>query len=265
MILKATLATALIISIYCSSVSGEEPKLPAKESFHLFLLAGQSNMAGRGKPDDISRQTNPRILALNKQHQWQVATDPLHWDKPAAGTGIGKPFAEIIASKNPSITIGLIPAACGGSSINSWQPGKFWSQTKSHPWDDSIARARLAMENGTLKAILWHQGEGDSSATNAPLHKQQLIDLINRFRKELNAPDLPFIIGQLGRFPAKPWSAEREMVDAAHQAVAKELKNVRFVPIENPESIGDHLHFDTPTLRRLAEGYASAYLELAGR
>jgi len=88
--------------------------------------------------------------------------------------------------------------------------------------------------------------------------------LITRFRKELDAPELPFIIGQLGRFPAKPWNENREAVDAAQRAVAKKMKNVRFVEIPNPESVGDHLHFDTPTLRRFAEGYAAAYLDITG-
>lgn len=257
-----TLASAFLALSLVTALSAEEVKLPSKEKFQLFLLAGQSNMAGRGKLDEAARQTNSAILALDKKQEWKIATDPLHWDKPAAGTGIGRPFAEIILSKNPGATIGLIPTACGGSPIETWLPGKFWGQTKSHPWDDSIAAAKKAMKDGTLKAILWHQGESDSTAGDAPKYAERLEDLINRFRKELDAPDLPFIIGQLGRFPAKPWDANRGMVDAAQQAVAKKLKNVRFVPIENPSSIGDNLHFDTPTLRRFAEGYATAYLDI---
>ena len=253
------------LSLRPSAMYADEVRVPEKKDFHLFLLAGQSNMAGRGRSDEEAKQADPRILVLGKKHEWQVAMDPLHWDKPAAGTGIGKPFARIIAERNPGATIGLIPTACGGSPIRTWQPGEFWGQTKSHPWDDSIARAKLAMKAGTLKAILWHQGESDATAGDAPLYEKRLEDLIIRFRNELDAPELPFIIGQLGRFPAKPWSPEREAIDAAQRAVAKKMKNVRFVPIENPNSIGDHLHFDTPTLRRFAAGYAEAYLGMAGK
>lgn len=242
----------------------QEVKIPEKKNFELFLLAGQSNMAGRGKADEVSKRTDSRILALNKQNTWQIAVDPLHWDKSAAGTGIGRPFASIVAAKNPDIVIGLIPSACGGSPIRTWKPGQYWEQTKNHPWDDSIARAKLAMKDGTLKAILWHQGESDSNAKAAPEYEKELVDLIDRFRKELAAPDLPFIIGQLGRFPAKPWDKNREAIDAAHRAAAEKVKNVRFVEIPNPESIGDNLHFDTPTLRRFAEGYAAAYFDITG-
>ncbi|MEA3210844.1 MAG: hypothetical protein QOE70_3901 [Chthoniobacter sp.] len=244
---------------------GADPavQLPAKKDFHLFLLAGQSNMAGRGKLDDEARKPKPRIFSLNKDGEWQPAVDPLHWDKSAAGTGIGKPFAEIVAAKTPGISIGLIPTACGGSPIATWTPGASWEQTKSHPWDDAIARAKRALQDGTLKGILWHQGESDSNAKGAAEHEKRLEELITRFRTELNAPDLPFIIGQLGRFPAKPWDENREAVNAAQQAVAKKMKNVRFVPIpEGTNSIGDNLHFDTPTLRNFAKGYVDAYLQI---
>ena len=253
----------LLLSTLSFSLA-EDVKIPSKEKFHLFILAGQSNMAGRGKADAISKQTDPQILALNKKQQWQIATDPLHWDKRSAGTGIGRPFAAIIAEKDPDITIGLIPTACGGSPISVWKPGKHFNQTNSHPWDDSIAAAKIAMKEGTLKAILWHQGESDSGPKDSPLYEERLTDLITRFRKELDSPDLPFIIGQLGRFPARPWNRDREAVDAAQKAVAAKMKNVAFVPIEDPESVGDNLHFNTETLRRFAKGYAEAYLEIAG-
>src|SRR3954469_12517427 len=106
-----SLILPLIISII--PVYGADPnvQLPAKKDFHLFILAGQSNMAGRGKLDDEARQPKPRVFSLNKQGEWQPAVDPLHWDKGAAGTGVGKPFGEIIAAKDPGITVGLVPTA----------------------------------------------------------------------------------------------------------------------------------------------------------
>jgi len=254
---------ALLLTVVPTLAADPAVKLPAKPDFHLFLLAGQSNMAGRGKLDAEARKSNLHILSLNKEGQWQPAVDPLHWDKSSAGTGVGKPFAEIIAFKNPGISIGLIPAACGGSPISTWTPGASWAQTKSQPYDDAIARAKRALQDGTLKGILWHQGESDSNPKGAPEHEMRLEELITRLRTELNAPDLPFIIGQLGRFPAKPWNADREAVNAAQQAVAKKMKNVRFVSAEGLNS-RDNLHFDTPSLRILAKGYADAYLEIVG-
>jgi hypothetical protein len=246
-----------------SLATAADVQLPPKKDLQLFILAGQSNMAGRGQIDDEGRTPKPRVYALNKDSQWQPAVDPLHWDKPGAGVGIGKTFGEIIAAGNPGISVGLVPTACGGSPISTWMPGQRWAQTNSNPWDDAIARAKRAMQDGTLKAILWHQGESDATAKDAPLYEKRLEDLITRFRTELNAPDLPFIIGQLGRFPGKPWNENIEAVHAAQQAVAKKMKNVRFVPIEGMTS-KDNLHYDTPSQRIFAKGYADAYLQMTG-
>jgi len=240
--------------------------LSAKEPMQLFLLAGQSNMAGRGGLKELTpadAAPNPQVLALNAKGEWQPAVDPLHWDKAGAGVGPGKFFGAAIAAKNPGVVIGLIPTACGGSPISTWEPGRSWEQTNSKPWDDSIARAKLAMKDGTLKAILWHQGESDSNAKLAPLYEEKLTALIARFRAELNAPELPFIIGQLGMFESegKPWSAERIAVDKAQQAVAEKVPHVYFVSAKGLGSKGDKLHFSTPAQKIFAERYVEAYLK----
>lgn len=257
----------LVLGILCWPVSiaigAVGISLPSKDQLHLFLLAGQSNMAGRGLVAELmesDREPATRVLALNASGSWQVATDPLHWDKPEAGVGVGKFFGRLVADATPGVVVGLIPSACGGSPISTWEPGKFFEQTKSNPWDDSIVRARQAMKDGTLKGILWHQGEGDSNLKNGPLYEERLTDLINRFRSELNAPELPFIIGQLGIFPERPWSVGRTEVDRAQQAVAAKMPHVYFVTAEGLTS-KDNLHFDTASLKVLAGRYAAAYLK----
>ncbi|HEX8916483.1 MAG TPA: sialate O-acetylesterase, partial [Humisphaera sp.] len=55
---------------------------PAKDKFLLFLLVGQSNMAGRGKVEDEDRKPHPRVVSLDKAGQWVPAVDPIHFDKP---------------------------------------------------------------------------------------------------------------------------------------------------------------------------------------
>ncbi len=260
--LGSVAAFALAGSMLAQSVSG----LP-KGEVELFLLAGQSNMAGRGAVAELAltdaAADRPRVWALNKDGAWQPAMDPLHWDKAGSGVGPGKFFGRIIAAGKPGVIVGLIPTACGGSPIATWVPGAYWEQTKSNPWDDAMVRARRAMQDGTLKAILWHQGEGDTGARTAPLYEQNLTELITRFRKELNVPEIPFIIGQLGRFDAegKPWNAGCIEVDRAQRAVAAKMPRVYFVSAEGLASKGDKLHFSTASQKTLAEHYAEAYLK----
>ena len=62
-----------------------QPSLPDSTKLDLFLLVGQSNMAGRGKVEPADQIINPRIWVLNQEQKWSPAVDPLHSaDKPAA-------------------------------------------------------------------------------------------------------------------------------------------------------------------------------------
>ncbi len=243
--------------------AAESAKIPAKEKFHLFLLVGQSNMAGRGKVEDQDKIANDRVLMLSKSGEWVTAVDPLHFDKPVAGVGLGRTFGLEVAKATPGITVGLIPCAVGGSPIDTWKPGAYYPATKSRPWDDAINRAKLARKSGSLKGILWHQGESDSTAALAPGYEAKLHDLVKRLRKELDAPEVPFLVGQLGQFEDVPWNEDRKQVDAAHRELAKKLPNCAFVESTGLKHKGDKVHFDSASYRELGKRYAKVYLKLA--
>jgi hypothetical protein len=202
------------------------------------------------------------VLALNKSNEWVPAKDPIHFDKPVAGVGLGRSFGVILADRGPSITIGLIPCAAGGSPISSWEPGGYHGQTRSHPYDDAVKRTKIAMQKGTLKAVLWHQGESDSQPEKAKVYEQKLHALIDRFRAEFDSSDLPFIAGQLGRFPDRPWDDARELVNSVHESLPKEVKNTAFVPSTGLTHKGDKVHFDAKSLREFGKRYAEAYFNL---
>ena len=126
-------------------------------------------------------------------------------------------------------------------------------------------RDQAASPRGELRGILWHQGEADGTAAAAPLYEARLRSLIARFRAEFGKPDLPFIIGQLGRFEGKPWTTGYQQVDAAQQRVAADVPNVAFVSSEGLEDKGDQLHFSAGAARELGRRYAQAYLRLTRR
>lgn len=237
--------------------------LPSRETFHLFLLVGQSNMAGRGAVTPADRIPHPRVLMLDQAGAWVPAVDPMHFDKPGiAGVGLGRTFAIRMAEANPGVTIGLIPCAVGGSPIDAWKPGAYYEPTKSHPWDDALRRARIALGAGTLQGILWHQGESDSTAALAPAYEAKLHALIDRLRTELDARDVPFVVGQLGKFAGNPWNEFRLQVDAAHRDLPGKVSRTAFVSSEGLKDKGDKIHFDADSYRELGRRYAEAYLAL---
>ena len=259
--MKHVLLGVLLAGYSPLSALGDEP-LPPKEKFHLFLLVGQSNMAGRGKVAEQDRKPHPRVLMLNKSGEWVPAVDPLHFDKPVAGVGLGKTFGVLVAEANEGVTVGLIPCAAGGSPIKSWEPGGYHSQTKSHPYDDALDRAKVALKSGTLKGILWHQGESDAKPELAAVYEEKLRALVGRFRKELDAPKVPFIAGQMGQFKERPWSDTKKRVDAAHRALPEKVADTAFVNSDGLKHKGDRVHFDAASYRTFGERYAKAYLEM---
>ncbi len=258
---KPTLGWLLLMSAMILSAA-DAVKLPPKEKFHLFLLAGQSNMAGRGEVLPEDRKPDERILMLNAAGEWVPATDPVHYDKPGAGVGPARSFARALTAADPTVTVGLIPAACGGSSIRQWEPGAYWRQTRSHPYDDAVQRTRRAQQDGTLKAILWHQGESDANAGGLPEYEPRLTRMIAAFRRDLQMPDLPFIAGQLSR-PAKGrWSENRSRFDAALRRALNASPPSALVPSDGLTLNRDRIHFDRKSQQEFGKRYFEAYRSL---
>lgn len=240
---------------------GSAQDLPSKENFHLYLLVGQSNMAGRGKVTEEDKKAHPRVLMLSKEKKWVPAVDPMHFDKPIAGVGLGRTFGIEMAKANSQIVIGLIPCAVGGSPIDAWEPGGYHESTKTHPWDDMLPRAKEALQAGILKGILWHQGESDSKAGLAPAYEKKLHALIDRFRKTFDAPDVPFLAGAMGNWPERPWDEWKKQVDAAHRALPGKIPNTAFVSADELNH-RDKVHFDRASYLVFGKRYAEALRNL---
>lgn len=248
--------------LYAQDLPSSQP--PEKPDFHLFLLIGQSNMAGRGKVSEVDRTAHPSVWMLDQSRNWVPATDPLHFDKPKlVGVGIGKTFAIDYVNANPNVAVGLIPCAVGGSAIATWQPGGYHRQTKSHPYDEALDRALSALKSGTLKGILWHQGESDSKPELSNAYQKNLHELIARLRRELASPNVPFIAGQMGQFEERPWNDDRKRVDAAHRSLPDQVPQTGFAPSDGLTHKGDEVHFDAASYRELGHRYFQSYQAVA--
>ena len=63
----------IVTFVFFYSFCSAQPKEGVDTNFHLYLLAGQSNMAGRGPLDSLSKETNPQIWMLDKNNHWVLA------------------------------------------------------------------------------------------------------------------------------------------------------------------------------------------------
>ena len=83
----------------------------------VYIMAGQSNMAGRGEIEFIDTITNERVQAINEFGELILAKEPIHFYEPnAAGVDCGLSFGNHMLDNVPdNVTILMIPTAVGGT------------------------------------------------------------------------------------------------------------------------------------------------------
>ena len=241
--------------------AGEGVELPSPDKFLLVLLTGQSNMAGRGQVTDENKTLDPRVLMLTRDLEWVVAKDPVHFDKKAAGVGIARTFAERLAADHPDAVIGLVPVAAGGSSLTEWLPGVLCKSTGTYPFDDAMARIDAVGGQGTWTAILFHQGESDTGA-NADRYYDLMSAHIRTLREKLGAPDVPVVVGELGRWDERALRPGQVKVTEAQRRVVAEQPPAAFVSSADLTPNPDRIHFDSRSLKIFARRYYEAFLGL---
>jgi hypothetical protein len=225
-----------------------------QQKMDIYLLMGQSNMAGRGKLTDENRAvSDPKVFMLNKDQKWVTAKHPLHFDKSVAAVGPGLAFGMEMKKFTKKRAIGLVPCAVGGTSINHWVPGAYDKATDSHPWDDAEVRIKEAMKTGTIRGVIWHQGESDSHPDSAALYMNKLENLITRVRALTGNPGLPFVAGELGRY-----KESYSPINAVLAGLPEKVRGTAVVSSEGFVHNGDGVHFDAPSADEFGKRYAKA-------
>jgi len=218
---------------------------------------GQSNMVGRDTRGMDSQTNNPHILALNADGKWVVAKDPLHQDgRIPPGVGPGMSFAREMLKANPNITIGLVPCAVGGTPLRRWVKG-------GDLYEKAISRAKTAMQSGIIKGALWHQGESDTTKKeDADTYGARLIQMFKDLRADLNTPDLPIVVGQLGPFLTPEKYAYVDTVRTAIKQMPAALPHVGYADSRGLTDKGDQLHFNAASQQEFGVRYAKAMQSL---
>lgn len=220
-----------------------------------FLMLGQSNMAGRGFIDEVPRICNEKIKML-RNGRWQLMSEPINYDREVAGVGLASSFALSWVEDHPTEEIGLIPCAEGGSSLDEW--------TIEGPlYQHALYQAKLALAEGDLAGILWHQGESDSYQGLWETYYQKFLTIITALRKDLGVPDIPVIIGGLGDYLGKvgfgKHCVEFEKVSKELQCFAEEQANCYFVSAVDLTANPDGIHLDALSQRKFGLRYYEAF------
>jgi len=219
------------------------------EPLDIYLLIGQSNMAGRAELSKPESAAVAGCYLMNSKGQWEPATNPLNrYSTIRKGLGKqklgpGSAFAVAIRDAHPDTALGLVVNAKGGTKIEQWQKGtNFYNQ--------ALERTRAAMKSGTLKGILWHQGESDAKAPEG--YAEKLQQLVRDIRDDLGSPELPFVAGEVGNS------------EAINQQIRKLPSKVPGTAVVSAEGLTlfDKAHFDQRSANLLGKRYAEEMLKL---
>ena len=240
-------------------------EMPSQSNFWIFVMAGQSNMAGRGfvEPQDTIPDT--RVFSLDANNKWILAKEPLHYYEPdLTGLDCGLSFGKKLASYLPdSISIGLIPCAVGGTSLEQWTGDTAFRGVKLK--SNLKEKIRIAEVDGTVKAILWHQGENDASRAGGGVssYRSGLYSLFRDFRTIAGNDSLPIIMGELGDFLRESeFCGYQDTINSVLKQVSSGDPNIILVRTKDLAHKGDFLHFNSSSLRILGERFAESYLSL---
>jgi hypothetical protein len=249
----------ITISGYWYLLSTNPFLFDGRQEVCIYVLAGQSNMAGRGRLTKEDLIPEEKIYTIGPHLLWEKAKHPLHSDRPQAGFGLGIPFAKTVLAQTESCNkIILLPLAVGNSSIVDWQKGQLL-------YNRVIQLGQYASQFGILKGILWHQGESDSRKDRQSIlekYKTLLSEAIQDFRLGLGESRLPIVVGSLGVYLEGDSTYQNsKIINESIRDVVSTLENVGFVDAEELHAM-DQVHFDRESLEVLGKRYAVAMLAL---
>ncbi|XP_057427910.1 probable carbohydrate esterase At4g34215 [Lotus japonicus] len=228
----------------------------------IFILAGQSNMAGRGGVTDgkwdgnVPPESAPslQVLRLSARLQWEEACEPLHADIDVGkrcGVGPGLAFAnEVVRLRGGGgPVLGLVPCAVGGTGIVQWRRG-------SRLYGELVRRASESVKNGggTIRAIVWYQGESDTVIEeDADAYKLRMETFVTDLRHDLHLPSLLVIQVALA-------SGEGKFIEKVRNAqLGIKLSNVKCVDAKGLRLKADNLHLTTMSEVHLGIQLAHVY------
>ena len=214
----------------------------APKNLHIFLLIGQSNMASRAGLMDEDQQEIKNCYLLDEGDKWVPAKGAFNRFSTVKKTGkfqglsLGTNMVKTVLSQQKNINIGIVSNARGTTDLGDWKNPKQSLQK------EALRRTKKALESGTLKAILWHQGEHDKSDEKVAVYLSRLKGFTEVLRKEFDSPNVPFIAGQLNQFNDK------------HAAFNKMIKGIKgVVPNSDWVSSDDLLTRDNAHFNREAQ------------
>lgn len=263
-------------TILFSLVAGISMLVYGQQSdYDVYLVIGQSNMAGRGEMTEADKDIISGVYILDDRDSIVPASAPLNIyssvrkKKEIQGVNPAMSFCKEVAEKT-SRKILLVVNARGGTSIERWM--KDYKGTVRYSakvdgpekdgmlipslYEEAVRRTKIAMQYGQLKGILWHQGESNSEEDASKQYLSQLSTFVADLRNDLDAPDVPFVAGEIYEGYKNAVYFNRQI-----RKISRKIDNAYCVSSKGCTSKSDQLHFSRDGQILLGERYAAIILD----
>jgi len=225
----------------------------------IFILAGQSNMAGQGERSKLpaAYRRNP----ANVSYFYNGYKTPLN-HFAHFGPEIG--FAHAISKRFPRHQIKIVKFAVGGTSMLAWAPN--WSAQRANLTRNASAgplfkkllqtvNANYDDKKTRISTVLWVQGEADAKyPAVARQYKNNLRNFVIALRRRLDNRMTQFLVAGVNP-PIKQFPASA-LVNRAQKQVVSSLPNMQFIRTSDLTKRADQLHYDTSGQLRLGKRFA---------
>ena len=242
----------------------------SKENFDIIILAGQSNGDGYGYGDVAAPfEPNEKIWDLSGDFTISITEERVYGNHIRGN--LVNSFAVRYLETGclyPGRKLLIVRAAVAGTGFT--EPYKNWGLTDNLylRMIDMTHTALGLNPSNELVALLWHQGEAETTRSTYEKHKENLTTLIKSVRSEFDRDSLPFIAGDF----CHPWSKDNEdickPIVSAIRDVCSDIDRAAFVETDgllaNNTAIGDDdaQHFSRDALYKLGERYFDAFDKL---
>lgn len=244
--------------------------LPSKENFDVYLFIGQSNMAGRARLESYDIPAIDNALLLNQDNKWELAQagvvnnmlqglnrySTIESTSSYNGVNPAGEFARFMTKAYPGKTIGIVSNARGDATIEQWAKG-----ADTGYYEETVERAKAAMEYGTLKGIIWHQGESNHTTING--YTDKLAAFIADLRADLGIENLPFVAGELCDSETSQNHDNLTVLNAELAALPQKAENTAVVSSEDTDVVAvNNVHMNAESQRLMGVRFAQEMYRL---
>lgn len=202
------------------------------QKVHLFILSGQSNMAGLN-PDLSFTPTVTEALAQDKV----IVVKSAQGDQPIRGW-----FKQWKPAK-------------GRTLAGNYQAGDLYDKLMS-----KVNPAIEGIKPDTI-TFVWMQGERDAKEMHGEVYAASMRGVIEQLRTDLKRPDMCAVIGRLSDC-MNGSKTHWDMVRAAQVEVAQTDPRVAWVDTDDLNGEKDGLHYSEEGYVELGKRFAQASLDL---